>query len=211
MKPFHVAALIFLLAGCLPHRPSEPERFFVLYPAPAAASPSYTGPPIVVAPASVSSFYGTTQIVYSDSPGTRSRYRYSFWTEPPQAVLHDQLMARLEGGAGEPRLRLETRVLELLHDAGRAPGVARLTVVARLAPLPGQPGFAQQRRFSRTVAASSFDAPGAVVAMRAALAAVIDEIVAWVRTQAPPVPGAPSPETGSHTSLVPLQAAAGHR
>jgi ABC-type uncharacterized transport system auxiliary subunit len=197
MKPALIGGLALLLAlslaGCLPHRPLEPERFFVLYPARTTASPPYSGPPVLVAPTVAASFYGSVQIVFSDSPGTRSRYRYSFWTEPPQAVLHDQLASRLQDGAGAPRLLLETRVLELFHDAGTAPGVVRITVVARLASLPGDAAIAQ-RSFSRTVPAASFNAAGAVAAMRTALAAVLDDIVVWVAGQgAQPMPGAPPP------------------
>jgi cholesterol transport system auxiliary component len=206
MKPALLAGLALLLAGCMPHGPQEPERFFVLYPAPTAAGARYTGPPVLVAPTGAASFYGTVQIVYSDSPGTRSRYRYSFWTEPPQAVLHDQLASRLQDGDGVPRLLLETRMLELFHDAGTAPGEARITVVARLASLPGHTAIAE-RSFSRTVRAPSFNAAGAVAAMRTALAAVLDDIVAWVAGQptpgAPPTTGAPADATKSAASRVP--------
>jgi ABC-type uncharacterized transport system auxiliary subunit len=174
--------LALLLGGCLPHRPAAPERYFVLDPAPARVR--YAGPPVAVAPTGAAGFYGTAQIVYSDSPGTRSRYRYNFWTEPPQATLHDQLAVRLEGsGAEQPRLLLQTEVRELFHDAGRAPGVVRLTVAARLESLPGHAALAQ-RRFSRAVAAPSFDAAGAAAATRAALAGVLDDIVGWVQTHA---------------------------
>jgi ABC-type uncharacterized transport system auxiliary subunit len=181
MKPALVAGLALLLAGCLSPQPHAPERFFVL--APAEAPVRYAGPAVAVAQTSAASFYGGAQIVYSDSPGTRSRYRYSFWTEPPQAVVHAQLESRLGDGLGAPRLVLETHLQELYHDAGAAPGVVRLTVQARLESLPGRE-LVGQRSFSRSVPASEFNAAGAVAAMRKALGGVLDDIVAWVQVQA---------------------------
>jgi ABC-type uncharacterized transport system auxiliary subunit len=173
--------LALLLAGCMPNRSHEPERYFVL--APAAAPLRYTGPAVMVAPTSAVPFYGSVQIVYSDSPGTRSRYRYSFWTEPPQAMLHAQLASTLEDAGGAPRFVLATRLQELYHDAGTAPGVVRVTVNARLESLPDRALLAQ-RSFSRSAPARAFSAPGAVAAMRTVLAGVLDDIVVWVAAQA---------------------------
>jgi ABC-type uncharacterized transport system auxiliary subunit len=179
-----LAVLLLLLAGCMPPRPHEPERYFVLYPVPGAAHAQNPRAAAAVAPTSAASFYDTVQIVYSDTSGTRSRYRYSFWTEPPQAVVHAQLAARLEGD-GAPCLVLQTEVTELFHDAVAAPGVARLTIAAQLESLPGRTTVAR-RSFTRTVPAAAFNAAGAVAAMRAALAGVLEDITAWVHAQPAP-------------------------
>lgn len=185
-----VAGLALLLAGCIPPRSHDPERYFVLYPVPAAAPARPPGPPVLVAPTGAASFYDTVQIVYSDSPGTRAHYRYSFWTEPPPAVVRAQLAARLQH-SGAPRFLLETQVQELFHDASTRPGAVRLTVVARLASVPGEATVAECA-FSRAVPAASFDATGAVAAMRSALAAVLDDIDAWVRAEG----ASPAPRAG---------------
>jgi ABC-type uncharacterized transport system auxiliary subunit len=198
MKARLVAALALLLVGCVAHRPADPERFFVLEPLP--ASIRYNGPPVMVAPTGAATFYDTTQIVYSDSPGTRSRYRYGFWTEPPQVTLYAHLVSRLEGGgAGPARLLLETQVLELFHDAGAAPGVVRIRVAATLASLPGQAAVAQHI-FSRTVTAPSFNAAGAAAAARMALAGVLDDIVAWVQAEAARQGAFPIPTPSARSS-----------
>jgi ABC-type uncharacterized transport system auxiliary subunit len=171
-----------LLTGCLPPRPHDAERYFVLYPVPAPAQERPRRAVAVVAPASAASFYDTVQIVYSDTPGTRARYRYSFWTEPPPAVLTAQLAARLEGD-GAPRFLLRTQLRELFHDAVAAPGAVRLTVVAQLESLPER-RLVARHSFTRTVPAATFNAAGAVGATRAALAGVLDDITAWVQAQA---------------------------
>jgi ABC-type uncharacterized transport system auxiliary subunit len=192
MKRIVLIGVALLLAGCMPSRSHEPERFFVLYPA--AAPARYAGPAVVVAPTSAGAFYGSVQIVYSDNPGTRSRYRYSFWTEPPQAVIHAQLASRLEGAGGVPRVLLGTHVQEIYHDAAAAPGLVRVTLGARLESLPGR-GLLAQRSFSRTAPVLAYSAAGAVEAMRMALGAVLDDIVAWVQAQGAQV--AATPDAGA--------------
>jgi cholesterol transport system auxiliary component len=181
MRVLRTALLSLLLSGCLPHPGAQPERFYVLQPAPGRVR--YTGPPVVVAPTMAAGFYDSVQIVYSDSAGTRSRYRYSFWTEPPQAVLQAELAARLEGGGGPARWLLRTELREMVHDAVKPPGLVRIAVTARLESLPGNAPVAQ-RRFTRTAPAPSFDAAGAAAASRAVAGGVLDDILAWVQAQA---------------------------
>jgi ABC-type uncharacterized transport system auxiliary subunit len=133
-------------------------------------------------------FYDTVQIVYSDSPGTRSRYRYSFWTEPPQAALQAELASRLEsrredGAAAGARWLLRTELRELYHDAVKPPGTVRISLAARLESRPHPAGGAQPLS-TRAAPAPSFDGAGAAAATRAAAAGVLDDIVAWVQMQA---------------------------
>jgi cholesterol transport system auxiliary component len=171
------------LAACMPVKQHQAERYFVLAPAPVAGAPA-GGPAVAVAPTTAAGFYGTTQIIYSEAPGTRGRYRYSYLTEPPQATVQAQLAARLRGAA-PAGLVLDTRLAEIYHDAARAPGTVRITLTARLTDA-ADPARSAERVFSRSAPAASFDAAGAVAGMRTALAALLDDVVAWVRAQAPP-------------------------
>lgn len=183
MKRAMPLAVALLLTACIGARSADPVRYFVLDPAPGASAVLYSGPPVIVAPTTAASFYGTTQIVYSDMPGVRARYRYSFWTERPQQVIQKQLQARLQGVGADSGLLLDTRVDEIYHDASSTPGVVHVTVTASLRDMT-RDQLLGSHRFTGTARAAAYDAPGAVAGMRQALAGVLDEIVRWLQANA---------------------------
>lgn len=182
MKRAMAAVAAALLGGCMGGS-ADPIRYFALEPASGPPSGVQQGASVVVTPTSASAFYGTTQIVYSDAPGVRARYRYSFFTERPQQAFHALLQARLQGGIGPCQRVLDTRVDELYHDAIQPPGVVRLTVSTTLRDAAGDAVLAS-RRFSRVAPARSYDANGAVDAMRQAMREVSDDIAGWVAASA---------------------------
>ena len=77
---------------------------------------------------------------------------------------------------------------EIYHDASETPGTARISLIAELIDPAGRTVIARHT-FKRSAPAASYDAPGAVQAFRQALAALLDEVVAWVDAEASPKPG----------------------
>jgi ABC-type uncharacterized transport system auxiliary subunit len=183
MRRLLVIALAVFVAGCVSSRPAD--RYFVLEPAAASASatPAATAATAVrlhVAPTTASGFYDTQSIAYSRATGTRAYYQFNHWTERPQHVVHAQLVARLDARPpGSAPLVLATQVEEIYHDAVQEPGKACLAISAELID-PARREVLARRTFRREMPAASYDAAGAVQGLRAALAAVLDDIVAWV-------------------------------
>jgi cholesterol transport system auxiliary component len=175
------AALLFaaaLLAGCAAQGPREPERYFILEAQPGAkASTAVELPPTLV-----SSFYDTQEIVYSRAPGTRGYYQFNRWTERPQRAIHAQLEARFPESQQPGRRVLTTHLDEIYHDAAERPGTVRIRLTAELSG-PGSRSVAVRRVFAASAPAASYDAPGAVRGCNEALAALLNDIVAWVDAQ----------------------------
>lgn len=196
MKRAMAVVVALLLTACIGGRSPDPIRYFVLDPQSSTSAARYMGPPIVVTPTTAASFYGTTQIVYSDMPGVRARYRYSFWTERPQMVIQRQLQARLQGTGGIGGPLLDSHIDEIYHDARSSPGAVQVTVTVSLRDVQRDELLASHR-FTRTARATAYDAPGAVAGMRQAVNAVLDEIVRWVQQnvaqQRGPAPSARKP------------------
>jgi ABC-type uncharacterized transport system auxiliary subunit len=182
MKLAMPLAIALLLSACIGARPADPVRYFELDAALGPPAQS-TARAVTVSPTTAASFYGSTQIIYSEVPGVRARYRYSFWTERPQQVIYTELQARLQHARGDSQLLLDTQVNDIYHDASTHPGVARVTVTATLRDAASHELVAS-RRFSRSAAATSYDAPGAVAGMRRAVGALLDDIVRWVQSSA---------------------------
>ena len=197
MKRWALAALACALTACVSSGPREAQRFYLLEDpaasgAKAAAARSAT---LLLAPASVSSFYDTQSIAYSRAPGMRAYYTYHSWTEPPGPRIGELLAARLERSGAfrtvasvtstvRGELVLGIHLAELYHDAADAPGSARISLSAELTD-PVRRALVARRSFSASAPAASYDAPGAVRAFNQALGALLDEVSAWVDGAAP--------------------------
>jgi ABC-type uncharacterized transport system auxiliary subunit len=192
-----VLAVLVLLGGCLSPGAREAQRYFVLDAAAAAMvqARSPRDSVLLVGAAGASSFYDSQGMVYSRAPGTRAYYQHSSWTERPGRRIHDLLLARLEksgafrtvaptGSGVRGSLVLTTRLEELYHDAAVPPGSARIELSAELTDASSGALLAR-RRFTRFAPAASYDAAGAVQGFRAALGALLDEVVSWVDEAGP--------------------------
>jgi cholesterol transport system auxiliary component len=196
MKPL-LLALGFLLTGCFPTGTREAQRYFVL------EIPDSSGPrasatraaTLIVPPTAAEGFYDTQDLVYSRSPGTRAYYQFNSWTERPAHAIHSLLVSRLERSgafrsvaeserAAPEGLVLRTRLEALYHDAAAPPGSARVVLGAELFD-PSKKAVLARRTFLASKPSTSYDAAGAVQALREATAALLDELVAWVDEQAP--------------------------
>jgi ABC-type uncharacterized transport system auxiliary subunit len=190
-----------VLAGCGLTAPQPPDRFHVLevpgltetVQPPTSGTPHHAST-LLVAPTSGASFYDSQDIVFSRAEGTRGYYRYSHWTEAPSQRVSALLLARLSAAGGfravadgtsgvRGRWLLRTHVVELLHEAGTSPGVARLTISAELTD-PGQRSIVARRTFTGSAPSATHDADGATRAMGVALGMVLEQIVAWADSAA---------------------------
>jgi cholesterol transport system auxiliary component len=192
-----VVALAFFLAGCFSPGARQPQRFYVLEdPGKSVEAGSARRASILlVAPTSAAGFYDAQNIAYSRSPGTRAYYHYHSWTELPARRISELLAARLEKSGGfrmvasltssvRGELVLSTHLAELYHDAASQPGLARIALSAELTD-PLKRVVVARKTFTASAPAASFDAPGAVQGFNQALAVLLDEVSAWVDTEAP--------------------------
>lgn len=185
------------LAGCGSLGPQEPQRYYVLDAAPAKAAAATTprASALLVAPTTASSFYETQEIVYSRAPGVRAYYQYHTWAERPGRRMTELLVMRLER-AGlfktvasavsgvQGSLVLNTHLAEFYYDAVTSPGSVKVTITVELMD-SGRRELLARRTFDRSAAVATYDAPGAVQAFSSAVAAILDDITAWVDASAP--------------------------
>lgn len=182
---------VLLLAACVGSG-GEARRYFMLAeetrPAPAATTGARGS--LAVAATSATAFYDTTDIAYSAAPGTRAYYRAASWTEAPADTFGRLLLASLAAdGAFEAvtaatsgvrtDLLLTTVLLDLHHEAVKAPGSVRLEMAAELIDLRSHALIAR-KTFVTEAPAPTFDAAGAVAGMRTAAISVLRDIDAWV-------------------------------
>jgi cholesterol transport system auxiliary component len=171
-----------LLSGCVSSGTREADRYFLLEATPRAGAAARPSVAVQVAPTSVESFYDTQSIVFSRAPGTRAYYQFNHWTERPHGAIHKALASRLEAGGQGSGLVLRTHLEEIYHDASAQPGTAHIKVNAQLID-PSRRAVLARRTFSQAAPAASYDAPGAVQGFRHALAALLDEVAAWVEAE----------------------------
>jgi len=190
------AGALAALVGCSTLGEQEAQRYHVLEaPAGGKAAAAPRAATLLVAPATASSFYETQDIVYSRAPGTRAYYQYHGWTERPSRRITELVVARLEragqfetvapalsGVRGD--LVLNLPLAELYHDALDAPGRVRVVLAAELLD-PARRTLIARRTFEQSAPAATYDAPGAVRAFNQAVAAMLDEMAAWIDGVAP--------------------------
>ena len=198
MKCVAALAVAAILSGCAGLQPGQAPRYYTLEApaAPAGAGPARHDAVLVLAPATVASFYDTQDIVYSRVPGSFAYYQFSRWTEPPGVPLTRQLAARIDqskayqavviaGSGMGGSLVLATHLEEIYHDAAENPGAARVTLTAEMVDTKRRI-LVGRRRFSASVPVPSHDAAGAVAGCRLAIGLVLDQIVAWMDELATP-------------------------
>ncbi len=182
---------VLLLAACVGSG-GEARRYFMLAeetrPVPAATTGARGS--LAVAATSATTFYDTTDIAYSAAPGTRAYYRAASWTEAPADTISRLLIAGLTAdGAFETvtaatsgvrtDLLLTTVLLDLHHEAAKAPGSVRVELAAELIDLRNHTLIAR-KIFVAEAPAPTFDAAGAVAGLRVAAMSALRDIDAWV-------------------------------
>ena len=191
---FAAAVFALLLSACASTTSDTPHRYYTLEPAPApttvAQGQATRDGVLLVAPVAAAPFYHGHDIAFSVVEGTRGRYQFSSWTQSPASTLSTAIASGLTDAhlfrsvtAPGPGVRgqwlLNVRLDEIYHDARQAPGVARLAMTVELIDLKDRT-VVGRHTMTAAVDAPSHDAAGAVVGMRQALGAAVDELVEWV-------------------------------
>ncbi|MCO5100753.1 MAG: PqiC family protein [Burkholderiaceae bacterium] len=145
---------------------------------------------VLVAWSSASAFYDTTSIAYSRAPGALAYYQLSRWSERPAEQI-GRLFARRLAGAGVFRdvatmsaavrgdWLVELQLDEMLHDDATPPGVARVSVSARLVDRSRRRAL-DSRRFHEEEPLQAESAAAAVKAFDVALTRLLDASVGWL-------------------------------
>jgi cholesterol transport system auxiliary component len=181
MKRAGILLAAAIVAGCaLGAR--EADRYLILE-TPASATPAATRGDVRAMPTTAAAFYDTQSIAFSREPGMRAYYQFNHWTERPQRAIHVQLASRFSADEPHARLVLETHLDEIYHDAAVPPGTSRIVITATLVDAASRAAIAR-RTFVHSAPATSYDAPGAVRAFDVALSALLDDVMAWVDTEA---------------------------
>ncbi|HEY0879274.1 MAG TPA: ABC-type transport auxiliary lipoprotein family protein [Zeimonas sp.] len=145
---------------------------------------------VLVSWSAASAFYDTTSIVYSRSPGALAYYQLASWSERPAEQI-GRLFARRLAGTGVFRdvaamaatvhadWLVDLQLEEMLHDDATPPGVARISVFARIVDRAARRTI-DTRRFREQEPLETESAAGAAQAFEAALGRLLDESVRWV-------------------------------
>lgn len=198
-------ATLLALGGCalpLPDKPVRPQTYDLgpaLPAAGAAAAPIAT--PLAIGRVDAPSAIDGTQIVYRLLYGGADQqprpYAMARWVmSPPQLVaqrLREAFAATrpvVEPGAGLAPLELQTDIDEfaqVFRSATDSEGVVRLRMTV-LAPTARSGRLVGQRTFTVRKPAVTADAPGGVVALRAATDELVQQVVSWVNALPPQQP-----------------------
>lgn len=145
---------------------------------------------VLVGWSAASAFYDVTSIVYSRTPGALAYYQFAGWSERPAERI-GRLFARRLADAGAFRdvatvsdampgdWLVELQLDEMLHDDAAPPGVARISVFARIVDRSGRRTI-DTRRFREEEPLGVESAAGAVKAFDAAVTRLLDTSVGWV-------------------------------
>jgi len=181
-----------LLGGCaLPGKPDQAVNYYVLNdPGPVAHASAPLPGTLLLRDMDASVFYQDTRLTYSRAAATRGHYQFAFWSEPPARRLTWLLRQRLEaaglfaavaplgaGVAGD--YQLNTRLIDLYHDAAVEPGVALMLLDAEV--VRRRDGrLLDHRVFVAQVPVARYEAEAAADAMGRAANQIIDEISDWL-------------------------------
>jgi cholesterol transport system auxiliary component len=143
-----------------------------------------------------SSFYDNDGMAFSKEPGTRSNYQFARWTDRPGKRFTDLLINRLDqenlftsvaltGTNVHGDWLLTTEILEFYHDAVIQPGTVKMVVQAEVIDLKSH-ALVSRKRFTRNVAAPSYDAAGAYRAFSQAVTLTINDLADWLKALSTP-------------------------
>ncbi len=145
---------------------------------------------VLVGWAAANAFYDSTSIVYSRTPGALAYYQLASWSQRPAEQL-GRLFARRLAAVGLFRdvatlsgpvrgdWLVELELDRMLHDDENPPGVARVSVFARIVDRASD-RTVDSRRFDEEEPLQAESAAGAVKAFDAAVTRLLDASVAWV-------------------------------
>lgn len=192
-----LAACAAPLAGCVSIGRDAPAHLSYELHDLGRAKPASSAPldlVVLVGWSSENGFYDSTSIVYSRTPGALAYYQLASWSERPAEQLGRLFVRRLAGagvfrdvatlsGAVRGDWLVELQLERMLHDDANPPGVARVSVFARIVDRAGH-RTVDSRRFEEEEPLATESAAGAVKAFDAAVTRLLDASVSWVAERA---------------------------
>jgi len=192
MKSRCLLLSLWFLGACGFTGPRQAATWYVLEDlgtATASSKPAWPGT-LLVRESDAPSFYQVSAMAYSRAAGTRGHYQYASQSELPAPRIAQLIRQRLDQsglftavaplGAGvEGAYQLNTRLLDLYHDIGEAPGEVKLVLEVELVRR-GDAHLLARTRIETRAPAPSQDARGAARGSNAALTQALDRLVAWL-------------------------------
>ncbi|OYY95764.1 MAG: hypothetical protein B7Y41_00255 [Hydrogenophilales bacterium 28-61-23] len=186
------AGLLLALAGCGALRPpaaSQPAFYSLdsvrIEPRAAATLPQ-TAPTLIVNPPHAASGFDSQRIIYARAAHQLEYFAHSEWVDTPARMLAPLIVSAVEHGgafravvltpsAAAGDLRLDSEIVRLQHDFISPPSRVRFTLRAYLVDNNTRRVLAT-REFDTSVAASSEDTYGGVVAANQAVQTVLKQL-----------------------------------
>ncbi|HSG24130.1 MAG TPA: ABC-type transport auxiliary lipoprotein family protein [Azonexus sp.] len=148
-----------------------------------------SAPTLIVSPPRAAAGYENHQIIYVREPHKLEHFAHNQWIEPPARMLAPLIVAAIENSgtfravvrtpstaAGD--LRLDTEIIRLQQEFRSQPSLVRFTLRAHLIDENTRHVVAW-REFDTSVAATSDDPYGGVVAANLAVQAVLEKLSAF--------------------------------
>ena len=194
--PFVVTCMALILSGgcsSLLPTPAAPPSLFTLDDGTSApASPASRPAPnaalatLIINTPKAAAGYGTSHIVYARRTHEIEYFAFSLWVDTPAQMLTPLIVRAVERTgafqavlaaptAASSRFRLDTEIIRLQHDFSVAPSRVRLTLRAVLIDTTTKAVIAR-REFDASVASTSEDTYGGVIAAQAVTQRVLTEL-----------------------------------
>lgn len=146
-------------------------------------------PTLIINPPHAAAGFASPRIIYMREAHKLEYFAQSEWIDPPARMLTPLLVAAtastgafravvLTPSSAAGDLRLDTEIIRLQHEFGTMPSRVRFTLRANLVDNNTREVLAW-REFDTTVAATSEDAYGGVVAANRAVALVLENVSAF--------------------------------
>ena len=183
------AGALLALGACGALSPSATPRslFYTLDrqagPAVASTPASQPGPTLIVSPTHAAAGFDSSRIIYLREAHRLDYYAHSEWVDPPARMLMPLLVAAAQASgafqavvltpsAAAGDLRLDSEIIRLQHDFRSRPSRVHFSLRLYLVDSKTRRMLAW-REFDASVAATSEDAYGGVVAANQAVQAVL--------------------------------------
>lgn len=194
-----IGLLFTLAAGCSALRPTAVEQpaFYSLdnvrsetraiTPATAAAALPLAEPTLIVNPPRAAPGFSSQRIVYVREAHQLEYYAHSEWVDSPARMIAPLIVtaignsgsfraAVLTPSAANADLRLDTEIVRLQHDLSSKPSGVRFSLRATIVDNTTRKVLARSE-FDETIASTSEDPYGGVIAANRAVQVVLEQLV----------------------------------
>ena len=179
-----------LLAGCVGQGTQTETATYLLsasLPAKTASAKSTTT--VLVSPTRAHPGFDTPRMAYLREANRLEYYAYHRWVEAPARMLTPLIAQSLEANGSfgavvqspasvRGNLRLDTELVNFIHDFTQKPSRLRMTLRAQLVDV-GSGAVLGTRTFESQINASAEAAPGGAAAANLATAEILSQLTEW--------------------------------